>query len=885
MRADLLHEVAAMRDVTNAILLTHNIDFVFLQSVVMSYLRRCGDPALTILADATCATASYGAQREMLDGLGTRYRVVPMSMALGFVFHPKALLLSGPQEATLYVGSGNLTFGGWRQNGEVWSRYTASEDGRKVFEEFRDYVDRHLANVPFAGAIQAELEDAFDPRTKRWVASAPEGAPTLLGRAGGEGALLETMAAAIGSAPLDELVVGAPYFDGEGDALAALRARLPHVRGLLLHPARGSTLTRRAWERAGEGMARRPCVIRHSHPIADRPAFVHAKFYAAIRGDEAVVVQGSANCSRAALLMDGKRGNAELMTLIRTTAKAFRRDWLESLTEASGSEWPPEDDPCDDGGPPTRPALQILGARADGGVVLVAYHPPAAVVDACTFGDRAVPFTVLAPGQLRITHLGAVPALVLQGHLDGEPLVSPPHWVDQEQQLRASAHRRRLEEAIPRALGGATISSDQWIELLHVLGEHLAYTPARAGLAAPQARRPDVAPVGIRRYEDLFATRAPDERLAHWRDEPPAPEAHDSVRRLLLRWLGNDPRPAEPTAPIQVPSAEDFGGEGDQPERLPDVPRVPKASAEPAELAERMRHRLRQVLDVIESTVTGPEYLEHRPPDFLRSDVMMMSVILQFGHAQGWLPAEDFFEFTHAVWRRLFLSHGPEACIGSLERRRLCAPDPDAFITALASPQLSAALIAWSVIGLHAPPSPERARFTLARALSAARLPELWHGGSFEEIERELAEVLRSSHQSVDPVQVVTLWRNTVAQGEALRALEGLLATSGLAKLRLQVQAPVVEAAELLWQGKAGYCLTASGGTRTKSAMIDVLKLQAEGTVKFQGDMTLPVRSVLDLYEVANALEAWQCQALEQMLGALRMGEAAFPQRSSTRAE
>src|SRR5262245_24422409 len=104
MRHDLLKIIASARDVTNAIVLTHNIDFVFQQSIVVPALRKCGHPTLTVFADAQCASDSFAHQNRLLSSLGQRYRVVSVTVEPGFRFHPKALLLSGSQKATLLVG-------------------------------------------------------------------------------------------------------------------------------------------------------------------------------------------------------------------------------------------------------------------------------------------------------------------------------------------------------------------------------------------------------------------------------------------------------------------------------------------------------------------------------------------------------------------------------------------------------------------------------------------------------------------------------------------------------------------------------------------------------------------------------------------------------------
>jgi hypothetical protein len=94
MRKDLIKLIEAQGDVTNAIVLTHNIDFVFLQLIVIPALRRCGRPTLTVFADAQCAADSFAYQSAVLSGLGTRYRVVPVAMEPGFRFHPKVWITS-----------------------------------------------------------------------------------------------------------------------------------------------------------------------------------------------------------------------------------------------------------------------------------------------------------------------------------------------------------------------------------------------------------------------------------------------------------------------------------------------------------------------------------------------------------------------------------------------------------------------------------------------------------------------------------------------------------------------------------------------------------------------------------------------------------------------
>ena len=62
-----------------------------------------------------------------------------------------------------------------------------------------------------------------------------------------------------------------------------------------------------------------------------RAAFIHAKFYGLLRGGEALVIAGSANCSRAALVASGSAGNAELMALRRMPVADFESSLVGEL--------------------------------------------------------------------------------------------------------------------------------------------------------------------------------------------------------------------------------------------------------------------------------------------------------------------------------------------------------------------------------------------------------------------------------------------------------------------------------------------------------------------------------------------------------------------------
>jgi hypothetical protein len=106
---------------TTAVVLTHNIDFMFAQAILVNRLRKSGAPRLTAFADAGCAAGSFTRQSAMADRVGRSFRVVPVDLGQARRFHPKAIFLAGPEGPNLAVGSGNLGHGGWSGNREIWT--------------------------------------------------------------------------------------------------------------------------------------------------------------------------------------------------------------------------------------------------------------------------------------------------------------------------------------------------------------------------------------------------------------------------------------------------------------------------------------------------------------------------------------------------------------------------------------------------------------------------------------------------------------------------------------------------------------------------------------------------------------------------------------------
>ncbi len=856
MRDDVLKAISSAKDVSNAIILTHNIDFVFVQTIALAAFRRCGHPTITIFADAACAAESFAQQQPALAGLGVRYRVVPVAMGPGFRFHPKAVFLSGEEAATLLVGSGNLTFGGWRENAEIWLRFDSTHDSAAPFHAFKGYLTSILARLPLPEAVAAEVDEAFDPKNKPWLSTEPIGDARLIGRMGSGSSLLDQMLGAASSDPIDELVICSPYFDDHGIALGELVARVDARRATVLCQPERSTLTQRSWKSAsGRAVLQRVDLTRVS-AHGERSAFVHGKFYAFRRSQEVLVMAGSANCSRAALTTSGRSGNAELQAVQSLTPAEFEAEFLGELKLSAEPvalrDVPATDDAVDGGS--TRPVLRVLAARFEVRSLLVAYTPPTAEVMECLVDAVTIRFEIVGKGILRAICAVEPRVVAVLARVDGEILQSVPTWIDHERHLRSTARGRSLADSIRARIQPGEWNASGWADVLDVFCKHLSYMPVRAGRATSRGLNKgkpggeveftaaDVFSPGYRR-PNLGSIRIPFlmGESGHIK----------ALQQLLLRWFGMVAEESEGEGRTPGSSDSDEGDDNDdivdRPESLQLSPWKPSAT----DFTERDKRRIETLLGQLEDAMTSTEFLATRGAEYLAADLRVASALLRLGLREGWVELKRFFDLTQRVWVSLFFSSEPQGNVGWLEHRARMAEDREAFAHDMQSAELSAALIGWKLAITSNDATPEASRFALAAVLAVARLPWLWQGGEPGKIAEELAVLL--SH-TADPSmsrealmnQAEAEWTLLMRRGQALRLLEAAVNRTTPAEIRDRIRADELRPGELLWQGTAGFCVVRHRASRADDR-VAVLRLQsAAGEVQFKGSFTIPFRALLD---------------------------------------
>lgn len=286
---------------THFLALTFNVGLGYFEALLHRAMRLRGLRCAAIVADRNALSASLEAELPYLRGLGRGYVAVGARAAVSF--HPKVLLASGPDEARLYVGSGNLSHGGLEGNHEVFDTWSVKASDAAIPAAFstvhdylRDAIAHHAPGAAetlhdtLAGAFAADVLSR-KPRTVRDDTELWRSPPDLLPQLPSP------------PAPCDRLLMMAPSFDANGDAAIAIAKHLRAERFEVWTDLRTTNLSLEA----ADAIAAAGGAVKIVHP--ERP--LHAKVLFASGPGFALGIHGSANLSKAAW-----RGhNAELVVV------------------------------------------------------------------------------------------------------------------------------------------------------------------------------------------------------------------------------------------------------------------------------------------------------------------------------------------------------------------------------------------------------------------------------------------------------------------------------------------------------------------------------------------------------------------------------------------
>lgn len=256
---------------------------------------------------------SYLSTRPSLRRLNRSYVAAPVSSPRAH--HPKYIMLIGPDEGRLFVGSGNLSISGYAGPGECFTAYEwHAEDPSSdpaPFGAVRELIGA-ISKSGWVDAVAIErIEDAF--KAAPWVPSTGGSGCSVVHNQ--ERPLLEQLIERVGSAEVTEIVAAAPFHDRSADAVRQIVKRFGPNKVVLLVQEGMTRLDTRA---LGSALAtvQEVEIYEASAPHPYPQVLLHAKFVLVRTKTKDVLLQGSANLSGVALCEYGSNANVEIANLL-----------------------------------------------------------------------------------------------------------------------------------------------------------------------------------------------------------------------------------------------------------------------------------------------------------------------------------------------------------------------------------------------------------------------------------------------------------------------------------------------------------------------------------------------------------------------------------------
>jgi len=838
MRENVLDWISGtMTDATSAIILTHNIDFLLLQSVLLPRLRKCGFPKLTVFADATCASGTFQQQHRLLGGVGRSCRVVPIDMGVGRRFHPKAFLLSGPTKGALAVGSGNLTHGGWSANHEIWATYDSEQDGGASLSAFRDYLATVMGLIGDDEIISAEIAEAFDASTKSWVSDLPE--PAGLIGTPNERSILDRISEEVGDGILSAKVC-APYFDPDGAALSEIANRWP-VRVQVFMQRRNVGLS-------ADAAKSQPSNVDMVSVDTEPARFVHAKMLAFQGPEDVTLICGSANVSRAALLSDAAWGNAELVAFQIIGHDEAEEIFAELVPQEEPPDFP-ETPPSEEWDIPTVP-VRLLRANHLEGLLHVKFkvdgEPERLSVMTDDGTEKAFSHWTVT-GEADVIFVRCPKSISLRCKFkDGRTAESSPMWVCDEAVLGKPVPERRLTAKLIESMEGGSLSANGMLEILHLLNEHVR-TPVlnRPGVTH---QPPTQGETPIRPYDasEVFADGFGRSSGGGTSLVPGGFSESDFLRTFSAYFSMSGLEMDE--NPDQKGNPNEDGEEPPEPEDEETVAAKERHHRENRkrriEEGVRLRKKLLTAIDLVADAMMSDDFIDGRPLERLGADIAATALLLRKALADQVLSEEDFAQATEELWRILFFGgkDTPSVLDRLATRREVDELLPP--LDRLASPKFTAALTMWCA-PTWGRQETYAVKFRFAAMLLATRFQWLVSAGTPDEIHAELSRLSRAMGSSIGATAFYETWLRWLESGVAFAAFEQAVQNSTPKELAQKVEQKKVRAGELLWQAGEFY-VSRDNCRRGSNVTAYVMPLRGGAPKPFKGNWLAPVVALVE---------------------------------------
>lgn len=283
-----------------ALLTSYTLSVSWFETFALPALRRYGCEQVDLLVDYRKANEST--QEAASQYAGSAYRIIPVFMPTGGIFHPKIAYFEGTRSDstdTLIIGSGNLTHAGQGKNLEIFDAVDHDHHPH-VFGEFADFLKQFSARYQFSTENLKALKH-FEERARAKgetdLRADHDTRTTWLVHTLSRSAAVQLTELAAGTLELPtSLTVLAPYHSPSGGPVARLAHAL-EVTDLRIGLSGGS--------RAApfkQDILELPEDVSYVVPMtADGHRFAHAKHFEVRSSEASLLMTGSINATAQSL--------------------------------------------------------------------------------------------------------------------------------------------------------------------------------------------------------------------------------------------------------------------------------------------------------------------------------------------------------------------------------------------------------------------------------------------------------------------------------------------------------------------------------------------------------------------------------------------------------
>ena len=636
-----------------ALILTYSFDPLFFERIVLRDLWTGGMNECVVVADQHALEDALVRAAGQVRYLGRRYRLItPLGDARQ---HAKLMLRSGPSGALVWVGSGNLTFGGWGDNKELATAWRIDPADRLAVALFAALVE-NIAPLLHGGAEQMAKKLLDLP----WLSNSNRTAATDYGVLFSNKE--ETLSTQLARRWKGRQFHTIKVLTGSTDERGAFLEWAAHTFGVKkaligLNPENSAF---------NLNMLKKLSMDIQIIPMPANP-MPHAKFYYFEGKKDSAVIMGSANCSAAAWLAPlNAGGNTELAVvydhcepkqigaILRILDKKAAVA-IEDVFEATGKEKPPTEE---------KAAVRVLEFSAHGvtGDLRLVIAPSKKKIARVTAFLDDFEYELAAHDKDGCVFTGGRPDLMLKTSTHFARLVFELHdgsvyetlrWLDEENELAQSSLRRRIL-SIER-LGASSTQSEQR-QIINDIAE-----VARAIFSGKEFHEPDFARKTRKGDEDATPQAVDPHDLV--RSIEQIPERHAGQHQVgqgnslpihgIMRLLFEDPR---------NPEIQDFDEdlfEEDETVIQPDNKAIKKErkTRKQEEPSETFKNRLEeQMEDFIEHAFSLKFLSDCTAMQFLQATVFPLAIAIR-GKIGNWIDDSTAVDWVSRTLDKLLNIH------------------------------------------------------------------------------------------------------------------------------------------------------------------------------------------------------------------------------------